>query len=106
MFNNYTHTHTNMNINSCSGGIYKTYPESFMIRFHLKSELAKSLLVPNPLYNISTNEYYPEWEEVVILQMVICGDMEVIAEIITKKDFDKIINNISEKNELEGDKNE
>lgn len=27
--------------------------------------------------------------EVVILQMVICGDMEVIAEIMLKQDFEK-----------------
>ena len=98
MFNNYTHTHTNMNINSCSGGIYKTYPESFMIRFNLESSLSKNLLCPKPVYNFGGNDVYSsKWEFVVVLQMVICGDMEVMAEIITKKDFDKIINNISEK---------
>lgn len=104
MFNNYTHT--NIDINSCSGGIYKTYPESFMIRFNLQSGLSKNLLCPKPRYNFGGNDVYSsEWEVVVILQMVICGDMEVLAEIITKKDFDKIINNISEKNELGDDEN-
>lgn len=105
MFNNYTNTYTNMNINACSGGIYKTYPKTFMCRFHLQSKLANSLLGPNPMYNFSTNEYNFKWKEVVILQMVICGDMEVMAEIITKEDFDRIINNISEKNELGDDEN-
>ena len=101
MLNNYRfiskpNINTNLKINACSGGIYKTYPESFMIRFHLKSELAKSLLVSNPMYNFSTNNSTCERKEVVILQMVTCSDMEVMAEIITKEDFNKIFQNEEE----------
>lgn len=95
MLNSYSKQNINidntLNINACSGGIYKTYPKTFMCRFHLQSKLANSLLGPNPIYNFSTNEYESKWKEVVILQMVICGDMEVMAEIITKEDFDKIL---------------
>lgn len=75
---------TNFNINACSGGIYKTYLESWFERFHLKSARAENLLSQN-VRNNNQNK--------VILQMVICGDMEVIAEIIDKKDLEKYFSN-------------
>jgi len=37
-----------------------------------------------------------EEKELIILQMVICGDMEVIAEIIKKEDFDKYFAELEE----------
>lgn len=107
MLNNYHagNTANTLKINACSGGIYKTYNESWFKRFHLNSTLASELFrKENCFYNKRTNEYstdkyelknqyYSKSEEdiqeVVILQMIICGDMEVIAEIICKNDFDK-----------------
>ena len=71
---------TNLKINACSGGIYKTYKESWFERFHLKSSRSEKLL--------SNNEY----SHIIVLQMVICGDMEVMAELITKQDFEKYCN--------------
>ena len=76
MLNNYHagNTANTLKINACSGGIYKTNEYS-TDKYELK------------------NQYYSKSEEdiqeVVILQMIICGDMEVIAEIICKNDFDK-----------------
>ena len=85
-----------LKINACSGGIYKTYRESWFKRFHLKSKLSDELFrKENVYYNQEEDEYYTkasQWEEnkeVLILQMVICGDMEVIAELILKEDFEK-----------------
>ena len=43
MFNNNIRTNT-INVNACSGGIYKTYLESWFQRFHLQSQNAKELL--------------------------------------------------------------
>lgn len=72
-----------LKITTCSGGIYKTYKESWFKKFHLESPLAKALFEPD--------------ESTIILQMVICGENEVIAELIRKEDFDKyfkeVINN-------------
>lgn len=94
-------TNNTLKINACSGGIYKTYKESWFTRFHLESELAKKLFKPydneiktsrDTLEKYSfDNSYYTEEhkEPVIILQMIICGDMEVIAELITEKDFNK-----------------
>ena len=112
MFNTNTYRagDTNLKINACSGGIYKTYKESWFKRFHLTSNLAKTLFrKENCFYNSRTddysvnkydlkNSYYDDEEnieEVVILQMIICGDMEVIAEIIYKEDFERELNQIT-----------
>lgn len=107
MFNNYRGgdvTNT-LKINACSGGIYKTYKESWFNRFHLNSPLSDELFRKEKcFYNVRSNKYGTnKWDlkdkydnndekniyEVVILQMVICGDMEVIAEIMLKQDFEK-----------------
>lgn len=107
MFNNHTYkagdvTNT-LKINACSGGIYKTYKESWFQRFHLKSGLSEKLFRKEECYydirdnkfliditNYDRQNYVDKYLfEVVILQMIICGDMEVIAELILKNDFDK-----------------
>lgn len=92
-------TNNTLKINACSGGIYKTYKESWFTRFHLKSDLAEKLFKPydneiktsrdtlmDGYYGYCTKEHK---EPVIVLQMIICGDMEVIAEIIREKDFNK-----------------
>lgn len=91
--NNYSN---NLKINACSGGIYKTYKESWFKRFHLRSDLSDILFKKNKcFYSEYVNKYsekeddYYNNKEVIVLQMVICGEMEVIAELITKEDFDK-----------------
>lgn len=103
MFNTYNAGGTNLKINACSGGIYKTYKESWFINFHLDSALANRILRKEgcyyrPGYGYSTDKYnlvesgnvgLKEVKEVEILQMIICGDKEVIAEVIYKEDFEK-----------------
>ena len=103
MFNTYNAGDTNLKINACSGGIYKTYKESWFINFHLNSTLSNTILRKEgcyyrPGYGYSTNEYdlvdidnkgLEKVKEVEILQMIICGDKEVIAEVILKEDFEK-----------------
>jgi hypothetical protein len=119
MFNNYSFSskiQNTLKINACSGGIYKTYKESWFTRFHLKSDIAEKLFKPydNQMQvERDTNEwcdaigrYYMRngtSKEVIILQMVICGDMEVIAELITKEDFDKYFEKLEIRNEVEKD---
>ena len=102
MFNT-TNTTNTVKINACNGGIYKTYKESWFIRFNFKSILSDKLFRKEKcFYNVRTNKFaIDEYElkcssyddkniyEVVVLQMIICGEDEVIAELITKDDFDK-----------------
>ena len=56
--NTYRTGDTNLKINACSGGIYKTYKESWFKRFHLTSDLAKTLFRKEEcFYNCRTNGY-------------------------------------------------
>ena len=102
MYNIYDTGDTNLKINACSGGIYKTYKESWFIKFSLDSGLANKLLGKECYYRTgygySTGKYelvekgnsgLEKINKVEILQMVICGEKEVIAELILKKDFEK-----------------
>lgn len=93
-----------LKINACSGGIYKTYPESWFKCFHLQSPITDILFKKeNVYYDVIKDKYYDKHfsdvEEILILQMVICGDMEVIAELILKKDFERYCNKIEEEQE-------
>lgn len=108
MFNNYNGgdiSHS-VKINACSGGIYKTYPESWFKQFHIDSTSAEILFRKEGcFYNKSKNKYsFDRYSlrdhfysdsgdedicEVVILQMIIYGEGKVLAEIITKEDFEK-----------------
>ncbi|WP_075810306.1 hypothetical protein [Clostridium perfringens] len=79
-------------INAITGAITKTYTKSFFLRFNLKSEMAERLLDHDPCY------YYKEegdcWStrhSVKVLQMVMCGDMEVLAEVIFENDYNEIL---------------
>lgn len=103
MLNTYNAGDTNLKINACSGGIYKTYKESWFINFSLNSVLSNKILRKEgcyyrPGYGYSTCEYdlvdrcnseLDKVKEIEVLQMVICGDKEVLAEIIYKEDFIK-----------------
>ena len=96
LYTNYNSTNNNtLKINACSGGIYKTYKESWFLRFNLKSNLADILFRKEGIYYSSIEDRYDirkynrnEPKEVLLLQMIICGDMEVIAEVILKEDFE------------------
>lgn len=78
MLNSYTQSShsTRVNINAVSGLILKNHPKSWFSRFHLQSRAAECRLCE------SGNK------DIVVLQMLICGDMEVIAELVRKEDLE------------------
>lgn len=83
---------TNIKVNAISGGIVKNHKDSYFRRFHLKSDMAEKLLSPCPYRMIKNKSYpYDEKQFVEVLQMVVVGDMEVVAEIIDipKEENDK-----------------
>lgn len=84
MFNSY-HTTQSTKINAVSGAILRNHPKSWFRRFNLKSSLADSLLTPGGHRAESWRE---NDKDIIVLQMVICGDMEVIAECVYRKDYD------------------
>ena len=106
MFDSYiktTNSH-NVNINAVSGAILKTHPQSWFQRFHLQSKMADELLTEGGHkakksksveyeYSWRRGEYHTVWEDdpdndIIVLQMVICGDMEVIAECVHRSDYE------------------
>ena len=104
MFNTYhagNHTN-NIKINAVTGAILKNHPKSWFERFHLNSNRAKELLTEGghkcteQKYHFGddwnskgyyTTENLPD-KDIIVLQMVICGDMEVMAELVYTKDYE------------------
>lgn len=104
-YNSHTHNHK-IDITNCSGGIYKTYKESFFVRWAINSEILGSHPENTCYYNVKCKDFTrrsktyldeytgvnPEptkYKEFVILQMVIISKDYLMAEIILKEDFDR-----------------
>ena len=97
MFNSYNiRPNQSIKINAVTGAILKNHPKSWFERFHLTSQRAEELFVEgghksqekrwNDLYGWRF-EKVPE-NDIIVLQMVICGDMEVMAELVYRKDYE------------------
>ena len=95
--NNYNNPQT-VNINAVSGTIVKNYKDSFILRFNMLSETARLTLNKEPELVrriIKHGDNYNDWEEkikepVVVLQVMLCGEQELLAEVMWKEDFDKM----------------
>lgn len=88
MFNTYNagDTNTNLKINACSGGIYKTYKESWFAHLRLDGSEMETMFRKYK-YEADENIYY---RDVIILQMILTSkENYVIAELIKKEDFEK-----------------
>lgn len=89
-FGGETTNSTNIKVNAVSGGIVKNHKESYFLRFNLKGELANTLLSTEPHRLVAYYESYDtqrKWPSsrkklVEVLQLVVVGDMEVVAEVI------------------------
>ena len=60
-----------------------------MLRFHMKSEMATTIFDRNPRLK-EGNYRGSEYKEIVVLQVMLCGEQELLAEIMWKEDFDKL----------------
>ena len=105
MFNSYnSSSNQSININSVTGAILKNHQKSWFERLNLNSERAKKLLTEgghkSQKSHLEESEYLPgsyyriyeddKENDIIVLQMVICGDMEVIAECVHRKDYEII----------------
>jgi hypothetical protein len=95
MFNSYSSSKTNININAVSGTIVKNHKDSFILDYHLDSTLGRRLMTANPTLERKI-EYYNSTQPVVILQSMVCGDLRVISEIMWKSDFDALFDKSEE----------
>ena len=92
MFNNYSYKggNTTTHINAVTGAILKNHPKSWFECFHLRSNRAQRLLVEGGDEGKRKEyPYHDKWihKPITVLQMVLCGDMEVIAECVYTEDL-------------------
>lgn len=92
--NNYNNPQT-VNINAVGGTIIKNYKDSFMLAFKINSYMGEELLCKNPTLTKKIKRYNNSWKEeekepVVVLQAMLCGEQELLAEVMWKEDFDKM----------------
>lgn len=89
MFNTYHAGTQNVSINAVTGAILKNHPKSWFERFKLDGYRARQLLSEGGhKFNEYTENYqYKNHGGITVLQMVICGDMEVLAELVYTKDY-------------------
>lgn len=80
MFNSFS-SNQNIKINAVSGTIVKNYRNSFFVRFHLRSSAAETVFSVNPEYRR---------RPVVVLQVMLCGNDELIAELMWKDKFNDL----------------
>lgn len=106
MFDSYGKVSNNQSIkiNAVSGAILKNHPKSWFERFHLQSKRADKLLTEGGhkaqkshsaeyKYQYPRERYHTVWEDdpdndIIVLQMMICGDMEVLAECVHRSDYE------------------
>ena len=110
MFNSYGYSCSpsqNISINAVTGAILKNHPKSWFERFHLKSKRAEALLIEGghcaqeKKYDFERhyeNTVHNPDKDITVLQMVICGDMEVMAELVYTKDYevDNVLEDVQE----------
>ena len=92
MFNTYHggNVSNTVKINAVSGAILKNHPKSWFERFDLRSERAEEL------FNEGGHKFWAYSDKkdkigITVLQMVICGDMEVMAELVYTSDYNEVI---------------
>ena len=87
MFNSYNVSNSQtLNINAVSGTMVKNYKDSFILRFTMRSNMANWMFDSNPTVKLNNGKY----RSVVVLQVMLCGEQELLAEVMWKEDFDKM----------------
>lgn len=83
MFNNTNQiNNTSLHINAVGGTLLKNHRNSFFLRCHMKSNMADKLFQMKPKYGDNYSG-----EDVVILQTMLCGDSELLFEVVKLKDY-------------------
>lgn len=71
-------TYNELNINAVSGTLIKSHPKSRITRFHMTSGMANTAF--------SVEQPNIKGKNVVILQVMLCGDKEFLVEYIREED--------------------
>ena len=99
MFNSYNVSNPQaVNINAVSGTIVKNYKDSFILRFHMKSGMANTIFDVNP--RLKKGDFHDsKYKPIVVLQVMLCSEQELLAEVMWKEDFDKLYESQAESEE-------
>lgn len=107
MFNSYSSSTScvknNFRVNAVSGNLVKNHPKSWFERFNLESRRAELLFQEGGhkatkqkyvTYEYSGREHLTNVEipkkDIIVLQAMVCGDMEVLCECIYREDFEAV----------------
>lgn len=92
LYSNYECNPTsNTNINAVSGTLIKTYKDSYFLTTEFDSYLAKGLFdKEKPNLGYCRGYGYERGREVIILQIMLCGNKKILIEVINKEDYDKM----------------
>ena len=77
----------NFNFNAVSGTLIKSNPNSKMVRFNMRSSFARNFFDEDKPSYVSGGEYI----DIVVLQVMLCGNEEFLAEFITKEEYENQI---------------
>ena len=97
--NSYSYSNSNsystkIQVNAVSGTLVKNYRDSFVVRFPLKSKMAETVLKERPYLEYRENPdllySLSDKRPIVVIQTMLCGDMQVLCELMWKDDFDKM----------------
>lgn len=83
LYNNYEN---NMKVNAVSGTLTKTFKDSYFVRFDKGSRMEDNYFDDRKSFR--TDDYAEI--EIVVLQVMLCGDDTFLVEAIDKKDYDKL----------------
>ena len=74
---------SNISIQACSGGIYKSHPKSRIVNMHITSELAKEMLTASSRCSPTANG-----KKIVVLQVINAVEGYVLVEYMYKEDYE------------------
>lgn len=79
---------TNLNINAVSGTLTKTFKDSYFVRFEKGSRMEDCYFDENYCYR--DNENQTKKIEIIVLQVMLCGDGSYLVEAIDKEKYEKM----------------
>ena len=99
MFNNYSVSPSqSIAVNAVAGTLIKTYKDSFFVYYHVSCNDQPGIFDNKDPHILRKGVFRDEYTKhsVVVLQTMLCGDKEILAEVILKEDFDKLFKEVEE----------
>lgn len=84
----YSHYEANQKINAVSGTLTKTFKDSYFVRFEKGSRMEDCYFDENYCYR--DNENQTKKIEIIVLQVMLCGDDSYLVEAIDKEKYEKM----------------